>query len=146
MLAHGAVIRDENYDLLRMVVRCDTDDATALRRVRFLLERGVTAVGSGALRECVAGGCVELAACLLDGGVGIDDVVEPERTSALMVAAGEGVEAMVRLLLGYGADVELVDRDGRDAVAFAEGNGCDGVVRLLRAHRCRAEIPHRPSP
>ena len=133
MLAHGADINAgfPANDLLRMVVRCAVDDATTLRRLQFLVSRGAKTAGSGALREVVAADCIELASCLLDGGADVDDVVEPERTSSLMVAAGEGYEEMVKLLLDRGADTETFDREGRNALAIANRSGRDSIVKLL---------------
>lgn len=133
MLAHGANLNAgfPAHDLLRMVVRCAVDDDTTLQRLRFLVSRGAKAAGSGALREVVAADCVELASCLLDGGADVDDVVEPEKTSSLMVAASEGYQEMVKLLLDRGADIELIDREGRNAIAVANRNGHDSIVKIL---------------
>lgn len=137
MLAHGADINAGGNDLLRIVVRCAKDDAITLYRIQFLVSRGARAAGTGALREVVAGGNIELASCLLDSGVEVDDVIDPERTSSLMVAAREGYQEMVELLLDRGASTELVDREGRDAVAFAKGGDHVSIVELLQAHRCK---------
>lgn len=133
MLAHGANINAgfPANDLLRMVVRCAVDDATTLRRLQFLISRGAKASGSGALREVVAADCIELASCLLDGGADVDDVVEPEKTTSLMVAASEGYEEMAKMLLDRGANTELVDREGRNAKAMADRSGHDSIVQFL---------------
>lgn len=138
MLAHGADINAGfvGNDLLRMVVRCAVDDATTLRRIQFLVSRGVKAAGSGAFREAIAADNIELASCLLDSGAVVDDVVDPEKTSPLMVAAGNGYQELVKLLLGRGASTQLVDREGRDAIAIASGSGHDSIVKLLQAHEC----------
>ena len=136
MLAHGADI-DAGFfgnDLLRMVVRCAVDDATTMRRIQFLVSRGANVADSGALREVVAGGSMELASCLLDSGADIDNVVDPEKTSSLMVAASKGYQELVELLLDRGANTELVDREGRDAIAIANKSGQDSIVKLLQAH------------
>ena len=139
MLAHGADINNADgfppgNDILRMVLRCAVDDATTLKRLRFLVSRGAKAAGSGALREAVAADNIALATCLPDSGTDVDGVVEPERTSLLMVAAREGYQDMVELLLERGADIELVDREGRDAIAIASRSGHDGIVEFLQTH------------
>ena len=139
MLAHGADINAgfPRNDLLKMVVRCAVDDETTLRRIRFLVSRGARVAGSGALRAAATGGSIELALCLLDSGSDVDNVADPEETSSLMAAAGEGYEEMVRLLLDCGANTELVNRDDRDAVALAKEKGHESVVRVLQAHRSK---------
>ena len=138
MLARGADVNAGfvGNDPLRMVVRCAVDDATTLRRIQFLVSRGVEAAGSGALREAVAVDSAELASCLLDSGAEVDDVVDPEKTSPLMVAAGKGYQELAKLLLSRGASTQLVSREGRDAVAMANGSGHDSIVKLLQAHEC----------
>ena len=90
--------------------------------------------GSGALREAVAADSTELASCLLDSGAEVDDVVDPEKTSSSMVAASEGYQELVELLLHRGANTELVDREGRDAIAIAKRSGHDSIVKLLQVH------------
>jgi ankyrin repeat protein len=51
--------------------------------------------------------------------------------TALHMAAGNGQEAVVRLLLKRGADVSAKDGDGRTALHWAAINGYDAVERLL---------------
>lgn len=89
MLVHGADINAgfTDSDLLRLVVRCAVDDATTLRRIRFLVARGAKAAGSGAMWEAVAADSAELSSCLLDSGADPDDVVDPGKNSLLMIAA-----------------------------------------------------------
>ena len=141
MLAHGldinvgCLLDGGGKDLLRMVARCAVGDVTTMARIRFLVSRGAKAAGSEALREAVAGESIELAACLLDSGAEVDDVVEPEKTSLLMVAARDGCQEMVELLLDHGADIKLVDREGRDAIAIAENSGQESIVELLQKRR-----------
>ena len=60
MLAHGADVNASN-DLLRMVVRCAVDDTTTLRRIHFLVSRGLRAADSMALREVVMGDNIAIA-------------------------------------------------------------------------------------
>ncbi|KAL6814616.1 hypothetical protein V8C40DRAFT_107231 [Trichoderma camerunense] len=51
--------------------------------------------------------------------------------TALLCAASQGHEAMVRLLLENGADVTASDNAGRTALSLAASNGHEAVVKLL---------------
>ncbi|KAL8802309.1 MAG: hypothetical protein Q9182_003887 [Xanthomendoza sp. 2 TL-2023] len=136
MLAHGGDINaglDAGNDLLRMVVRCAVEDEVTMRRVKFLASRGVNVRDSAALREAVEGGSVELAGCLLECGADVNGVMGPRRRSHLMIAANEGYEAVVQMLLDRGADVDAVDGEGKDAIAIAKEKG-HGVERILQAY------------
>ena len=53
----------------------------------------------------------------------------------LQWAACQGHEAVVRLLLERGADIEAKDRDGRTPLQWAMRNGHEAVVRLLHERR-----------
>ena len=119
-----------------MVVRCAVDYATTLRRIRFLASRGASAAGSGALRELIATDNIELAPGLLDSGADIDDTINTEKTSSLVVAASQGFQELVQMLLDRGANTELVDREGRDAITMADKSGHINIVKLLQAHGC----------
>jgi hypothetical protein len=55
----------------------------------------------------------------------------PRGFSDLMVGSYFGLEAVVRLLLEKGADVEAKDKDGWTALRWAARHGHDGVMRLL---------------
>ena len=66
-------------------------------------------------------------------GVNVNSEGEHGRT-ALSWAAGNGHEAMVKLLLGAdGIDVNSKDGDGRTALWWAAGNGHEAVVKLLQS-------------
>ena len=110
-----------------------TASSTTLRRIQFLVSRGQNA-GSGVLREAVTVDSVELASCLLDSEAEVDNVVDPEKTSPLMVAAGQGYQELVKLLLSRGGSTQLVDREGRDAMAIANGSGHESIGKFLQAH------------
>ncbi|KAL8683131.1 MAG: hypothetical protein Q9186_000844 [Xanthomendoza sp. 1 TL-2023] len=140
MLAHGGDINagfEGGNDLLRMVVRCAVEDEITMRRVRFLASRGVNVKESGALREVVEGGSVELVRCLLDLGADVNGVMGLRGRSHLMIAANEGYEAVVRTLLHRGADVDAVDGEGRNVVAMAQEKGHDGVEKILQTYRSK---------
>ena len=59
--------------------------------------------------------------------------------TALIWAACEGHEAVVRLLLEGGADREARDQDGT-ALENARKEGHDGVVLLLEVRGCRGWV------
>ncbi|PVH70389.1 hypothetical protein DL98DRAFT_389862, partial [Cadophora sp. DSE1049] len=46
-------------------------------------------------------------------------------------AAGNGHEAVVKLLLESGAEVDCKDKDGRTSLSWAAGSGHEAVVKLL---------------
>ena len=48
-----------------------------------------------------------------------------------MRAAQNGNEAVVKLLLEKGADMESKDKDGRTSLSWAAQNGNEAVVKLL---------------
>ena len=54
-----------------------------------------------------------------------------------MVAADNGHEAIVPLLLEGGADREAKDKYGETALDDARKKGHDGIVRLLEVRGCR---------
>jgi ankyrin repeat protein len=52
-------------------------------------------------------------------------------TSALILAAIKGSEAIARISIQQGGDVEVTDHSGRNLISLAAQNGHDTVVRLL---------------
>jgi ankyrin repeat protein len=48
------------------------------------------------------------------------------------LASMMGLEAVVRLLLEQGADIEAKDHNGQTALLLASMMGCEVVVRLLQ--------------
>lgn len=73
---------------------------------------------------------VEIAALLLEHHAYID-AESPNQSTPLMLAAQYGSEAMVRLLLSAGADVQLKNQLGLTAVDFARRSEREFMVRLL---------------
>lgn len=110
MLAHGADINAglPEIDLLKTVVRCAVDDQETVRRINFLVSRGARVRDSAALCAAVDGGSVELTTCLLDHGADVN-MSQPGGTPPLMLAAAQGYDDVVMLLLKHGADVDSVD-------------------------------------
>lgn len=102
---------------------------------RFLLERGAKSApaqgepalvaAAGIAEDDVAG--VKL---LLKHRAGVN-AVDARQRSALMTAAAEGHEQIVRALCAAGADVNLADQHGSTALMEAARAGAVGVVALL---------------
>ena len=68
---------------------------------------------------------------LLEAGAVPNVVDKGERFTALMFAAAEGQQEVVRLLLHHNADVTLRDIDGDTARDFAAKNGHNEIVRMM---------------
>lgn len=126
MLAHGVEI-NTNDDILHMVVRCAVEDAITLKRIHFLVSRGLTVNDSMALQEIAAGGNVDIAKCLIDYGADAD--------GALAVAASKGHLKIVELLNGHASKTELLE-----AVNIARKNGHEDVVGFLKYHQRVGEV------
>jgi hypothetical protein len=77
-------------------------------------------------------GFTEIATLLLEAGAAVN-VVNNGRTTALMFAAMFGQEAIVRLLLGRGADPDIRDLQGLTAMDHAKARGQEAVAILLES-------------
>jgi hypothetical protein len=127
---------------LRMVVdHCEPDLIT------LLLERGADPnanhdVGGTVLMKAAAGGQVEAARALVEGGADVNGrgrydhaVVEREcRATPLMMAAETGNGAIVDLLLKAGADPAFRDTFGCTAEEAARRGGHDAIAQTIRSH------------
>ena len=109
-----------------------------MKRIRFLVDRGAWVKGSGSLRAAAEVGRLDAAAFLIENGADVDDLGEKSneanqaKTSALLAAAENGHESIIRLLVQFGANVRYRDNSGRSAVDLAESNGHSRVAELLR--------------
>jgi ankyrin repeat protein len=104
--------------------------------VRFLLEKGADPNAEGAffktaLDYAVKLGNLELARLLIDSGANINRKARSDGKTPLMVAAENGNEQMVELLLERGADKAIQDNIGYTAKKYALMNGHLNVVKLL---------------
>lgn len=105
--------------------------------VRLLLARGadVDARGTGwmtgtALHSAVSAHDAEAVRALLDAGAEVD-ARQSGGLTPLHAAAHHGDTAIVRLLLGTGADPSRAADDGRDARAFAADGATAETIALL---------------
>jgi ankyrin repeat protein len=68
---------------------------------------------------------------LVEKGAPID-VPDANGTTALIMAAEEGEEDAVKILLDHGANVDTVNKDGETAMQLAREWDNDEVVELLK--------------
>lgn len=119
--------------------------------VSLLLERGAdvqaccTAVGHTAMEWAVVQGHGPIVQALLAQGA-VPDRLGPHSFlghNSLMLAAGLGNTALVRLLLEAGADPAVRDHRGGNALAHAESRGHAQAAAMLRA---AGAMPAPPPP
>jgi ankyrin repeat protein len=106
--------------------------------VTALLARGaaVTQPGWTALHYAAAAGDDGITRQLLDHGAAIDAVSPPAsgKFTPLMMAAREGHDRTVRLLLGAGANTAVRNAEGLDAAGVAERADKADIAAAIRAH------------
>ena len=56
------------------------------------------------------------------------DQINNEKQTALMIAAMNNRQNLVKSLLDYGADIDLVDKNGMKATHYAKQNSCGLIV------------------
>ncbi|MBD8631743.1 ankyrin repeat domain-containing protein [Oxalobacteraceae sp. CFBP 8755] len=103
--------------------------------VRALLDKGakVNQPGWTALHYAAASGDAAIAQLLIERGAQVN-ALSPRPSGAvspLMMAAREGQDAMVRLLLAKGADAGLKNTEGFTAAQLAKQAGHDKLAGLL---------------
>ncbi|TWT95440.1 ankyrin repeat domain-containing protein [Neorhodopirellula pilleata] len=87
--------------------------------------------GRTALMYASTGDNLATVEALLAAGAEVNLVDKEESFTALMFAAAEGQEAIVRRLLDSDADPTMSDADGETASDFAKANGHAKVLELL---------------
>jgi ankyrin repeat protein len=138
LLSAGADINvhDNRYftPLLCAVERSRTDIVEALLRNGATMTHHAPLVGDISYVGCKS----EDAELDYEGGPGrrMLGPTRPKRVPqpALLLAASSGLDDMVKLLLGYGADVNVVDAHGETALTKAGKLGYHAIVDLLLAH------------
>ena len=84
---------------------------------------------------------------LLDHGrcVGEDSPPDGLGREDLSIAAGNGQNLAVELLICHGADPEYVDKDGMTAIQQARKERQASTIELLTEHAADTQAPQRPS-
>jgi ankyrin repeat protein len=90
-------------------------------------------VGGRPLQAAVAGKQKAVAALLLEKGAS-PNVLFPDGSTLLHMAAARGDAEMAVLLLKHGAPLDVKDRNGRTALALAVERDEDEIAALLRKH------------
>ena len=106
-----------------------------LPAVTALLKKGaqVNRPGWSALHYAAASGDQAIMRLLLQQRADID-AASPTRVTPLMIAAREGQEGAVALLLKSGADASLTSSDGMSAQQFAQAADKPAIARTIAAH------------
>jgi ankyrin repeat protein len=109
-----------------------------LPAAQALLDRGaqVNREGWNALHFAAAAGDDAITRLLLARGAAID-ARAPAGFTALMLAAREGQESTVEVLLEQGADRSLVNSEKLDAAQIAERADKPGLAQAIRAYRTK---------
>ncbi|KAL7668932.1 hypothetical protein ACOME3_009613 [Neoechinorhynchus agilis] len=77
---------------------------------------------------------------IIESGCDINAVTPNEKTTPLMLAAGNGLIESVRTLLDYGASCLDVDIEGRSAISYARDHGFDNCVEEISRRFARNAI------
>ncbi|NML63495.1 ankyrin repeat domain-containing protein [Massilia sp. RP-1-19] len=101
-----------------------------------LLERGakVDRAGWSPLHYAAAGDAADIARILIGRGAALNSPA-PGGLTPLMMAAREGQESAVAVLLEAGANTSLTSSDGLTAADFAERMDKPRIVKAINAHR-----------
>jgi uncharacterized protein len=116
--------------------------------VAALLEKGAKQGGDGqwtALHNAAASGSLESIELLAKSGVKID-VLSPNDTTPLMMAAREGREAAARMLLKLGANPALKNQAGYNAAGYAmKANRKELAFEIMKKERALRTAPLKPN-
>lgn len=105
-----------------------------------LLERGaaVNRFGWSPLHYAAAGGAPDIARILIERGAAINSRAPGELTP-LMMAAREGHESAVAVLLEAGADTALKSAEGLTAAQLADRMDKPRIVKAIQSHRPQSQ-------
>lgn len=129
------------------VNQSDADGRTALMMaafegytevVKLLLQSGaevdlLDGAGRSAVLFASSGPFPETVAVLIEGGADINRADKAEGWTSLMLAAAEGHQPVVEVLLRNGAEIEIKDNDGDTAIQHASNRGQTHIVELLES-------------
>ena len=110
--------------------------------VLALLGKGATVNRRGwsPLHYAAAGGAADIASILLERGAALD-ARAPADLTPLMMAAREGQESTVAVLLAAGANATLTNSEGLTAAQLAERADKPRIVEAINSHRRRIPPP-----
>ena len=115
--------------------------------VKWLLDRGARINREGtewsALHYAAFAGHADVARLLVERGADVN-ARAPNLSTPLMMAAREGKEDAVSLLLGLGADATLVNDRGDDALAFAMRYGHPRIAKAVSSPDRFSEAARQP--
>lgn len=131
---HGGDIRQADHEEWKPLLNALRNNCPAT--ARRLIELGADfrtpcADGYTALMAAARGECLELLDFLVAGGVDIHARWTETDQDALMLAAENGLHAVVERLLALGADPQAVNRQGESACTQARQAGHEAVSLLL---------------
>lgn len=116
--------------------------------VAALLDKGALAGQDGqwtALHNAAAAGAVEAIELLVKSGVSLD-VLSPNDTTPLMMAAREGREVAVRALLKQGANPSLKNQAGYNAAGYAmKANRKELAFEIMKKEKALRTAPLKPN-
>ncbi len=116
--------------------------------VAALLEKGAKQGGDGqwtALHNAAASGSLESIELLVKSGAKID-VLSPNDTTPLMMAARDGREAAARMLLKLGANPALKNQAGYNAAGYAmKANRKELAFEIMKKERALRTAPLKPN-
>lgn len=125
----------------------DVDDGRPLQKaiqhgdakiVKLIVEKGADlnireTSGEGPLQQAVSFGHEAVVEFFLGSMRDFhDDLTIAQPSASMLMAAGDGNEKIVELLLDNGANLHHRDREGNTALSLAAERGYDGIVKMLR--------------
>lgn len=116
--------------------------------VSALLGKGAKQGGNGqwtALHNAAASGSVESIELLLQAGGNVN-VLSPNESTPLMMAARQGKEVAVRALLRHGANPALINQSGYNAAGYAmKANRKELAYEIMKKERALRKVPLKPN-
>src|SRR5690606_38110302 len=105
--------------------------------IKLLLAHGAQldakdAEGKTPLLHACTGAFAETVELLIEAGADVNTTEATEAFTPLMMAAGLGQTAVVKVLLAHHADKDLLDNDGDSALTHAENSRHAEIVELLK--------------
>jgi len=115
-----------NSEATRMLTKAGADVNLKTKKGGTAL---ISALTGGSLKN--NGINIDVVKALLEAGADVNEQIESEGLSPLMLAAAFGQAEVVKLLLDKGADVNAKARNGETALMAARRKGHQDIVNLL---------------